>query len=275
MDPCDGALVHGYVTGALSEKERPRIENHLAGCDKCRQKLALLIRMLSVDLSAGEQSVVDRVEVGLSDHVPLPNILPTLRPEALKRRWSLRNWHFAAAGVFLLILVAVNLMHHRADALGLAVWPERTFEARLSDQSYSPFVRNRSGQQDTNVDHDTQIKRLNGGDLELGLLYLRQRKFDEAIAHLQTATDQKPSSAPIRNDLGVAYMESGRDDGLQRALQEFKSALEIDQSYPPSLFNIALVYERLGQFAEAELRLKAYLRVDSSSGWANEVRDKF
>jgi tetratricopeptide (TPR) repeat protein len=109
-------------------------------------------------------------------------------------------------------------------------------------------------------------------DVELGRFYLQHNDFDRAARYLAAAgKDQAPD---LHNDLGVAYLEQGDPGSLEKALHEFEAALNISPRYEPALFNIVLVYERLGRFQEAQERANLYLQVDSMSGWAKEVQSK-
>ena len=69
-------------------------------------------------------------------------------------------------------------------------------------------------------------------------------------------------------------MESTGNGGLENAVTQFKRALELNPGYPPARFNLALAYERLGDFSHAREQLNLYLQRDANSGWAGEVRSK-
>jgi tetratricopeptide (TPR) repeat protein len=229
--------------------------------------------MLDENVPPDEALIVDSAEAVLPKRVPLPNppVRVHLQP---KTRWSvLPKWGFAAAAC-VIVLVAGLLVRRGNDANLQLAGMQRTFEGRLSGQPYSQFTRSRSAQAKSSGAPDTQSNRVNGNELELGRLYLSQHNFDQAISYLELARERQPSSPQVHNDLGVAYMESAQDGALQKALNEFETALKLDARYEPALFNLALVYERLGQFGEAERRLKLYLQVDPASGWAKEVRSK-
>ena len=89
-----------------------------------------------------------------------------------------------------------------------------------------------------------------------------------AVQHLMLAIKEQPRSADLHNDLGVAYMEQNEERSLENAVREFQTALVLNPRHAASRFNLALAYERLGEFPEAEQHLKLYLQADSASGWA-------
>jgi len=174
----------------------------------------------------------------------------------------------AAATLILVRDGSLNAPH----AAGTA---QRTFEARYSGQPYSEFIHTRTASaEDHVVVGEDELKRMSQNRYEVGRFYLQHDDFGNAVAQLEEAKLKQPFSAEISNDLGVAYLESGTEGALQKALAEFQRSLQINPRYQPALFNMALAYERLGQFAAAEQQLSLYLQIDPDSDWAKEVKSK-
>src|SRR5207249_5057464 len=101
---------------------------------------------------------------------------------------------------------------------------------------------------------------------EIGRFYLQHNDFEKAVVPLEQAKERRPDSVEISNDLGIAYMESASDGALENAIRQFRQALEVNPGYPPARFNLALAYERLGDFSHAREQLSLYLQLDANSG---------
>jgi tetratricopeptide (TPR) repeat protein len=74
----------------------------------------------------------------------------------------------------------------------------------------------------------------------------------EAIPVLQRAVESRQEDADARNALGSAYMTAGL---VEKALQEFQRAVELDPSVIEAWYNMGLAADRLNRTAEA---LNAY-----------------
>jgi Flp pilus assembly protein TadD len=70
------------------------------------------------------------------------------------------------------------------------------------------------------------------GDAEahsgLGTVYLMQRRYDEALPHLQEAVRLKPEDADIRTNLGGLLAMRG---DLSGAIRAFEEALKLDPKH--------------------------------------------
>jgi len=79
----------------------------------------------------------------------------------------------------------------------------------------------------------------------LGAEYLKDGKYKEAMAHLETALEIKPDYAEAYNNLGLAYKEQGLFDQAKRS---FASAIKFKKRYFEALNNMANTYERKGDY---------------------------
>jgi len=273
-------VLGNYLSGVLPEQDSRYCELHLVDCDSCRGQLALLVRVLNENPSPDEIAIIDSIE---SNHSSGRGRFeaPSLSLYQRFCRWAAPAWKVAAVSVSLIMLVAITWAFYLRDgnekALRVAV-SERTIEARLSGQPYSEFIHTRTGSvadgHASGPSSDDQLKRFNADPHELGRFYLEHDEFAKAVAQLEEVIQTAPASAEISNDLGVAYMESGGDGSLEKALVQFQRALQLNPRYEPALFNMALAHERLGHFSDAEQQLKLYLQFDSDSDWAKEVKSK-
>ena len=75
--------------------------------------------------------------------------------------------------------------------------------------------------------------------LTLGIIYMDQDRFDEALAALSQAVLYDPRNARARNYLGVVIGRNGWIDGAQF---ELRRAVELDPSYADAHYNLAAFY---------------------------------
>ena len=267
----------GYLEGQLDPAIRVATEQHLVGCDDCRSQLAFYMRILDDDVLKEEDSAV---EEALSHWTR--RFLPT---RARKKASGTGPWLAAAAAVLVALTVGIFF-----DGGGIDIDPEsivrdylgenRPFESRLSDQQFLRFILTRSIPETEVEPAQPDFERLRAGDYFTGLFYLTQKRFGLAIDHLERAASETPADTAVRNDLGVAYLESGagtpeeRAANLGRAEEEFVLVLELDESFLPAMFNRIVLADLRGNPDLVERLSYGYLALDAESEWADEVRDR-
>ena len=122
-----------------------------------------------------------------------------------------------------------------------------------------------------------------GAHHALGMFYLTQGKFDDALREFDLALDLEPDNAKFNNDLSALYFEKAKLDeeggqsgevmeALALALKSVNRALEIDNSLLEALFNKALILQKMQVITQAGEAWEKYLERDSSSRWAEEGR---
>jgi tetratricopeptide (TPR) repeat protein len=272
----DKDILTRYYRGDLPEREIAPCEKHLVDCNLCRNEFASLVRLMDDNVSDDEAAILDQVEATLAKPAFAAS---SVNPVGAQRpSWFGSLWNLAAVAASIVLIVAATwafFFNHSPDSSAPVAAAQRTLEARLSGQPYSEFIRTRVGSVSHNgVSTDDQLKRLSTNHHEIGRFYLEHDEFSEAVAQLEDAKGKQPDSVEVRNDLGVACMESGSEGALDKAVTEFKRALELNPRYAPARFNLALAYERLGDFSRAEEELNRYLQIDPGSDWAKEVKSK-
>lgn len=75
--------------------------------------------------------------------------------------------------------------------------------------------------------------------LTLGMIYMDQNRFREALAALSQATLLDPKNSRARNFLGVVIGREGWIDGAQ---QELRRAVELNPAYADAHYNLAVFY---------------------------------
>lgn len=85
------------------------------------------------------------------------------------------------------------------------------------------------------------------GEHGLGQLASTDKQYDEALVRLRRAASLEPTSAAIRNDLGVVYMNLGR---MEEARFELLTAIELNEAekqYALNLLTLLIYQQNLSQ----------------------------
>ncbi|HEX6716606.1 MAG TPA: tetratricopeptide repeat protein [Pyrinomonadaceae bacterium] len=184
-----------------------------------------------------------------------------------------------AFGVWMLTRSRGSDMEKGLAALQAAYREQRPVEPRISALAHSPFSGTRGREVSSTKDDLVRAELLLGQAVKdkpnpeahhaLGKVFVAEGKFDEAIKEFELSLPGNQNSAEVYNDLGVALLEKG---DLNRSLESFNKALQIDGNLLDALFNRALCYEKLRRTEEAKADWREYLKRDPSSPWAAEAR---
>lgn len=82
----------------------------------------------------------------------------------------------------------------------------------------------------------------------LGMVYVKEGRLDEAIENCRKAIAIKPRYAEGRSNLGNAYLQKGM---LDEAITEYKRAIDCDPAFAKAYTNLGLAYEKKGMLNEA------------------------
>jgi tetratricopeptide (TPR) repeat protein len=108
-----------------------------------------------------------------------------------------------------------------------------------------------------------------GALVNLGTIYYRQRRFDEAEKYYVRAIEADPLYPLAQFNLGNLFDEQGR---WKEAHDHYKRALALNPQYGDAHFNLALLCERLNDPLRAVHHWKVYLKIDPSGQWAEIAR---
>jgi tetratricopeptide (TPR) repeat protein len=109
---------------------------------------------------------------------------------------------------------------------------------------------------------------LRSSDYDLGMLALRQRQPEKAVAHFQAALRHLPPSSGMdlyEDCLAGAYLDLGR---LDEAIAEYQRILRLNPNYPLAQFHLAEACARKGQAAQARAAYARFLEI-----WNNADAD--
>jgi tetratricopeptide (TPR) repeat protein len=100
-------------------------------------------------------------------------------------------------------------------------------------------------------------------------------KEEAAIAELERAHTLRPNDASVLDDLGIAYFQRAQktDPKFYRSAFEYLSqGVRLKPNDAALVFNRALAAEKIFAYTESRDAWEAYLKLDSTSGWATEAR---
>ncbi len=290
-----------FFTGELTGKACREVEQHLAGCDRCRQELATHVRLASVAVSEEELQRLDTLpRMSLDDQVA--HILRQFPATYSSRRFSARSvleWledalvsPILAPALAVALLVVVSLASLQMNN----VYQQRRLEKEVA-QGYAVL------QEGWFV--TTEDFRPSGGFPPAVFSRERGPVINSAELAFQQALRRAPDSREARLGLAVFYSFSGQiflaDSVLQillardstdneawnqrglvqaraqnheAALAAFATALRHRPSYAEAAFNRAQLLTQLQRKPEALQAWQAYLQLDAASPWAEAARAK-
>jgi tetratricopeptide (TPR) repeat protein len=87
----------------------------------------------------------------------------------------------------------------------------------------------------------------------VGLVYLQNDRYDDAIVYLDKALALKPNFDPALNALGIIHFIRG---DLQKAMNYFEKCLKVNPEYTEARNYLGSVYQELGHLDKAEAEFK-------------------
>ncbi len=264
-----------YLEGSLDPVIRSAFESHLIVCDKCRENLALFMRVLREHIQPEEAAVLQQ----LSDVWSERKLQPVPAPG--RRILQSKPFVYVLAGIAAVLIIAVLIgkappvakSSMAAKATEALLASSRPFDPRIVGQPYMEVREVTRSLEDPVPDVLAPEMTENSAEAyEVGRYFLLRKEYLKAIKYLKTAVaDPKGVPADVHNDLGVAYLQNGPAN-LREAEAEFKDALERSPTHAPALFNLTILYSRENRTTDVKLRSQQYLALDPDSGWAREIR---
>src|SRR3989338_5616339 len=151
-----------------------------------------------------------------------------------------------------------GLMAHRSLLIAYC-----TLLIIISIYSFAVIKRNKIWADSYSLWVDTVIKMPESfrGHNNLGVVYEKQGRLDEAIKEYRMTLSLKPGYAEAHNNLGVVYAKQGQID---EAIKEFRTALSLKPGYAEAHNNLGNVYEKEGQIDKAieEYRMALSIKPD-------------
>lgn len=107
--------------------------------------------------------------------------------------------------------------------------------------------------------------------INLGTLHFHLRQFNRAEELYRRATEIDPGYVLAFFDLGNVLDELDRPE---ESIAAYTQAVSLAPQYADAHYNLALAFERKGQFRPALRHWRAYIRLDKSGPWAEHARSQ-
>jgi tetratricopeptide (TPR) repeat protein len=108
-----------------------------------------------------------------------------------------------------------------------------------------------------------------GALVNLGTIFFRDKKLKKAETCYTRALVADPLYPLAHFNMANLYDEQGRS---ALARKHYEEAIGLDPRYADAFFNLALICEQTGETMKAMSCWKAYLKLDSTSSWAEIAR---
>ena len=279
----EDAIINDYVFDRLNARDAESFRATLASNSERRFKLDLTQALREKALAVKAQAPETK-----------PSFLTSIKAFIIQPKYA------GAFAVLLIAAVSLTLylrLGGGADQLAelrSMYRRERPVEPRISTFAYAPLGRPRGAQESPEPTEQKRLRRientLSTAEEEtpnaathhaLGVFYLTQQKYGEAIREFESALKFDDKDAKIHNDLGSAHFELAQNgpkerrfEELAQGLEEFTRATELDSNLLEALFNKSLALQEMGVPREARESWTLYLQKDPSSQWAEEARKK-
>jgi CHAT domain-containing protein len=274
----EDGIINDYVLGRLDDADADSFRATLAADPERRFKLELTQALREKALARNSKTAEDK-----------PSFLASLKAFFRQPMY---------AGGFAVLLIAVVgfavYVSRRSNPDELAelrsIYQQaRPTETRMSEFGYAPLPQLRGAPEPGEQQRLRRIeislieateKNPNARTLHaLGVFYLTQQNYREAIKKFESALKFADKNAQIHNDLGAAHFELSKTvakerklEELGQSLEEFTKATELDSNLLEALFNKSLALQGLGLPRQAKESWTLYLQKDPSSPWADEAR---
>lgn len=274
----EDGIVNDFVFGYLDEADAAGFQATLAADPERRFKLQLTQALREKALARN----VKGLEV-------TPTFLASLKAFFRQPKYA------AGFAVVLLAVLASAIYLNRGSSpdelaeLHAIYGQERPTETRISEFGYAPLAQLRGAPEPLEKNH---LRRIENSLIEstektpnaqthhsLGVFYLTQRNYTDAIREFENALKFANQNAKIHNDLGAGYFELAKAstkekklEALAHSLEEFTTATELDGNLLEALFNKSLALQELNLPRQSKESWTLYLEKDASSPWADEAR---
>ncbi len=218
-------LINDYVFGHLDEADTTSFRATLTSNPERRFKLQLTQALR---------------EKALSRSVKVPDERPSFLA-SLKAFFRQPMYVGAFAVLLIAALVSAIYLGRRSSPDELAelrsiYQQERPTETRISEFGYAPLAQLRGAAE---TREKNRLRRIENSLIEatekspnaqthhrLGVFYLTQQKYADAIREFESALKFADKSAKIHNDLGAAYFELAKTSATEKRLEALAKGLE-------------------------------------------------
>jgi tetratricopeptide (TPR) repeat protein len=289
------------AAGQMDPPEARDLLTHVAGCGWCGALLRQATRNFAEPPTGDEMETAQSARLANPDNrlrlaerlAPPSSSVPAAVPRESWARW----WPAAAALAAALVAGVVFETRWAGGAAGAgrllcqAYTDHRQLEMPLSGcAGYGPMRSSERGLGTSRLNRPPELmeaeariaRALEAHADDPKWLQLQGRadmlegNAEAAIAELDRAHTLRPNDASVLSDLGIANFQWAKAKSDPRlyaaAFEYFSQGTRLQPNDPALVFNRALAAEKIFAFSEARDGWEAYLKLDSTSGWATEAR---
>ena len=134
-----------------------------------------------------------------------------------------------------------------------------------------------AGQAEDAIDFFTKANQLKPGDFDtlvkLGNANFEAERYDVAERWFNEALAKKPDAVDVRSDLGLTYVMRTPPQP-EKAIAEFRRALEYDPEHVPTLHNLTLVLAQTGDLDGAEATFARLEKINPQNDNLAQLREE-
>ncbi len=295
---CPGAEKLALLAAGLAAEDQcDALMEHASRCDACGAILRELVEDFADEQGEAETRMAESFQ---SSKAEWQRAMARRMAGASRGKQAIpvRTWLARAA----MVIVALDgggwlawdhwIANDPARLLATAYTAQRPFEYRIPGAAYAGVApRERKGNSlfgwppalgeaalkikgrlDRNPEDVNALVLLARGEL-------MERDFDGAFGTLQRALEQKPEDPDLLADLGMAYALraetlADRDVDFGYAIDYLLRSLRAKPKSRETVFNLALVYEKMSAMEKAIDEWREYLGLDPSGQWHEDVRSR-
>lgn len=303
------------AAGILSHEETENLLSHVSQCGHCGPVFRQAVEIFRAEVTPDESSTIRSLKSGAPEwqkgmanrlgaevSKSVPASPQPVRPRYLKTPFSTIRWHYALAAILIIVLLAIggreiwfSRPSYTERLLAQAYSERRNMEVRISGALYGPLRFGRgarvSGDRPVALsDAERRIRielarhpgSITWQQAKVRQLLLEGQDYDSPVRIAELAVDEGPPSPSLLNDLACAYFQKAEHEGTASAVEYGKAyeslskSLQMSPDDPVSLFNRAVVSQRLELYSQAKEDLQRYLVLDSdpNSEWHVEASVK-
>ena len=283
------------AAGLETEGQRDMLLEHISGCDACGAIFRGMVEDFADEWSEAETRLLESLQS--SRAVRQKAMARRMAGESRGRRVIMFPTWLARAAAVLLALGGSGwlawdhwIANDPARLLAKAYTARRPFGYRIPGAEYAVLApQERSGNSvfgraqaldEASIRIKVRLER-NPEDVKtLELLArgeLMEGDLEDAFGTLQRALEHKPDDPDLLADLGMAYaLRAGkladRDVDFGYAMDYLLRSLRAKPKSPETIFNLALVYEKMSMVEKAIDAWREYLTLDPSGSWHEEAQ---
>jgi tetratricopeptide (TPR) repeat protein len=278
-----------FIEGTLKDPARAEVVEHIADCDDCR--ITVVDVTAFGELEAKPLRVArPRWWVGIAAAIAITAggtfFVSGLDPLApVKEKSAKLPSRLVAARLSGFPYAALKkIVRNAGDDTDL---PAEQVGAIMAVEAKAEEVLKRRGD-DARMQHAKGVAALIAVEARLALGELNDsdrqnlvKQRNDAVAMLQSAADRVQSNVTYQSDLAAALIATGTTTNRKRAVEVCDRARQLEPDSADALFNRAkaldLLAQNSGAATDATKAIEAYnsyLKVDPSSPWADEARDR-